>query len=124
MSSSDCQCSGGMPMPLSRTRITASSPSRSADSQMRPPLSVNLAALFSRLPITWASRGRVGVDVDWLLAAARSSARVLETVRAVGPFRSACLMIGPDLESAGGAARSCRAYAAHVEQVVTRRDIC
>ena len=48
--------SGAMPMPLSRTRSTASSPSRSAVSQMRPFASVYLAALVRRLPTTWASR--------------------------------------------------------------------
>ena len=48
--------SGAIPMPLSRTRSTAMSPSRSAVSQMRPPGSVYLAAFVSRLPTTWASR--------------------------------------------------------------------
>ena len=47
-----------MPAPLSRTVITASFPSRSAVSQIRPPRSVYLAALLSRLVIAWASRTR------------------------------------------------------------------
>ena len=44
------------PMPLSRTRTTASSSSCFTSSSMRPPGSVYLAALCSRLPTTWASR--------------------------------------------------------------------
>ena len=39
---------------------------RSAVSQMRPPCSVYLAALLSRLANTWASRTEVGVQVDRL----------------------------------------------------------
>ena len=45
-----------MPMPLSLTETITSLPCRSALSRMRPPSSVYLAALLSRLASTWASR--------------------------------------------------------------------
>ena len=53
-------------MPLSRTRMTACSPSCSTVSQTWPPLSVNLQALFSRLPIDLGQPRRVGVEIDRL----------------------------------------------------------
>ena len=45
-----------MPTPLSRTRITASSPSRLTVIRMSPPVSVYFAALLSRLTTTCSSR--------------------------------------------------------------------
>ena len=48
--------SGGNADAVSRTVTTASPPCRSAVSQMRPPRSVYLAALFRRFATAWASR--------------------------------------------------------------------
>ena len=48
--------SGGMPMPVSSTVTTASSPSRSAVTLILPPGVVYLQLLLSRLPNTWARR--------------------------------------------------------------------
>ena len=48
--------SGEIPMPSSRIRMTASSPSMRARSQICPRSGVYLAALFSRLAMIWASR--------------------------------------------------------------------
>ena len=45
-----------MPMPLSFTEITTSVPSRTAESEMRPPGPVNLQALLSRLASIWDRR--------------------------------------------------------------------
>ena len=54
--------SGAMPMPVSRTRITISPPSRAAESQIRPPSSVYLAALFSRFERICSRRVGVGLE--------------------------------------------------------------
>ncbi|QJW84412.1 hypothetical protein HK414_13425 [Ramlibacter terrae] len=50
--------SGAMPMPLSRTAMTAVPPSRTTRSSIWPPGSVYFAALLSRFMITCASRAR------------------------------------------------------------------
>src|SRR6185369_15176702 len=69
MSNTRGRSAAAMPMPVSRTRITASPFSSAAISQMRPPLSGNLHALFSRLATTcvslaasaWTNNGPGGV---------------------------------------------------------------
>ena len=48
--------SGDKPMPVSMTRTTASPPSMSATTVIRPPRPVNFTALFNRLPMLWVSR--------------------------------------------------------------------
>ena len=45
-----------MPAPVSRTRSSATPPAACAVTLIFPPAGVYLAALFSKLPITWASR--------------------------------------------------------------------
>ena len=47
-------CSGAMPTPLSVTRITTCPLAVTTDSPIRPPRSVNFAALLSKLPIICA----------------------------------------------------------------------
>ena len=56
--------SGAMPMPLSLTSITTSSPSSAASSRMRPCGSVYLAALVSRLATTCDDAQRIGLHQD------------------------------------------------------------
>ena len=50
--------SGGMPTPESRMRNTTSSPSRAADSEMRPPFGVYFAALLTRFERICATRAK------------------------------------------------------------------
>ena len=54
----DC-ISGLSPIPVSLTRKTSSSPSRSAARVMRPPRSEYLAALFKRFATTMLQPGRI-----------------------------------------------------------------
>src|SRR6185437_4899585 len=80
---------GGMPMPLSVTATTASSPSCRIVMRMRPPASVYLALLWIRLVTTWVKRSaspstmrpssRTSVVSVWPLAS--SAVRVLSTAR-------------------------------------------
>ena len=53
-----------MPRPVSRTRTTATSPSRPTVPSTWPPAGVYLMALLNRLSKTWASRSAVAVDVQ------------------------------------------------------------
>ena len=56
MSKTFVSISGAIPIPVSSTPMTTSSPSRRASRQIRPPGSVYLAALSSRLARTCSSR--------------------------------------------------------------------
>ena len=79
--------SGAIPMPVSRTRTTASSPSRPASSSIRPPGSVYLAALFSRLARTCSSRAASASRGIGLVGQRRPTARGGGTRSAAGPSR-------------------------------------
>lgn len=105
-SNSVSRCSGAIPMPLSRTLVTASSPSRKTDSWIEPPLSVNLAALLSKLPITCDRRpasastysGSAGIEVVSVCSSLSATAE-----SSPSPFRRP-----GRAQFARGAAQSCR----------------
>ena len=97
------QQSGAMPMPVSRTRTTASSPPGSASSSIRPPGSVYLAALFSRLTTTCSSR----------TGSASSADRPGRSVTAARGLRSS--IRGRTASTAGGRPRRGRRLAAELD---------
>ena len=109
--------SAGMPMPLSRTRISTSSPARRTVRRMCPPRLVYLAALPSTLPSACVRRsgspltlsGSSGVStVNWWPRASISGCTV-STARATRVATSTGLARQSDL-----AARDAR----HIEQIV------
>ena len=77
--------SRSMPIPSSRIRITTCSPSASAVSQIWPGLLLYLAALFSKLVMTWAMRtGSASIQIG---SAGISRSSWLWTRSAAGRFR-------------------------------------
>ncbi len=63
-----------MPTPLSRTRTTASSPSRSTVIRTSPPMSLYFAALLSRLTTTCPIRsGSAWTQIGWVGSATENS---------------------------------------------------
>ena len=113
--------SGGMPTPLSRTRTTASSPSRATVMRTRPPVSVYLAALFSRFTTTCSSRpgspsthsGSVGSSRENSCRRASRSGRADSAARFMTARRSTRSLREPQLPLGD---------AADVEQVVHQPD--
>ena len=90
--------SGGMPTPVSRTRMTTSSPSRRAVSAMRPAGVGVLRGVGQEVDEDLLEPGRVGLEPQAAVGRARRSARASAPRGAAGRPRRHCSTTGEQVE--------------------------